>query len=160
MSVRLWLAGGWFLICVLIGCKIYRQQWNKVRDYKNWVSFCGHLHQAIGFALLPLPQVIADYLPVCRGECRRVLANYLGLLKENVDLTRERCQSLCDDPVLTEFFYQMGRTGRETEQDKIIALRTVLQEKQEQAQRDLQSKASIMLKLLIIIGIAGGILWM
>ena len=141
--MNLWLAGGWFCACVLVGCGTYRQYWRKVRDYTQWVAFCDHLSQAIGFALQPLPQVVGDYLSVCRGDCRLVLNHYLELLMTKTDLTRERCQSLCDDPVLTEFFYQMGRTGRETEQDKIIALRTVLQEKQEQAQRDLQSKASI-----------------
>ncbi len=158
--MRWWLAGIWFCGCCLIGLRIYRQQCNKVRDYQNWIAFCDHLNQAIGFALLPLPQILHDYLPACRGGCRTVLSNYLQMLEKNMDMTRECCQTLSCDPVLVEFFYQMGRTGRETEQDKIIALRTVLQQKQEQAQQDLRSKASIMLKLLIIIGIAGGILWM
>jgi len=158
--VKWWLAGIWFLMCCLLGCQIYWRQCNKVRDYQNWIAFCDHLHHAIGFALLPLPQIIQDYLPVCRGECRAVLDNYLQLLKQNMDMTRERCQVLSSEPVLAEFFYQMGRTGRSTEQDKIMALRTALQQKHAQAQHDLQSKASIMLKLLIIIGIAGGILWM
>lgn len=153
------LAGGWFIVCVLIGIGIYRQQWNKTQDYLAWVGFCDHLHQAIGFALQPLPQAVATYLPVCRGDCRTVLNNYLRLLNGKQDLTREGCAELITDSVLAEFLYQLGRTGRETEQDKIVATRAVLIEKVKQAKHDLQNKASIMLKLLIIIGIAGGILW-
>lgn len=157
--MKWWLAGGWFLACVLVGCGIYRQHLNRVRDYQQWVAFCDHLHQAIGFALQPLPQVITEFLPVCRGGCHAVLSAYLQLLDERTDLTRARCQTLIVDPVVNEFLYQLGRTGRETEQEKIVAVRQTLITKKEQAQHDLQSKASIMLKLLIIIGIAGGILW-
>lgn len=158
--MRWYLAGGWFLACVLLGCLIYRQQLNKVRDCRQWVAFCDHLKQAIGFALQPLPQIVADYLPICRGGCRTVLQEYLQLLQAKTDLTREKCQTVINDQVMAEFLYQLGRTGRESEQDKIQALRATLVNRQKQAEHDLQSKASIMLKLLIIIGIAGGILWM
>lgn len=152
-------AGGWFLVCVLIGVSLYRQQLNKVRDYRAWVGFCDHLHQAIGFALQPLPQAVAAYLPVCRGACYLVLKKYLELLNSRADLTRTGCQSLTADNTLAEFLYQLGRTGPATEQDKIHAVREILATQAKQAQHDLQTKASIMLKLLIIIGIAGGILW-
>ncbi|MBO4823476.1 MAG: hypothetical protein J5580_02825 [Clostridia bacterium] len=154
-----WLAGGWFVACVLVGISIYRQQWRKVRDYVNWVGFCDHLHQAIGFALQPLPQAVAAYLPVCRGGCRVVLNNYLQLLQHKQDLTREGCSVLTANSTLAEFLYQLGRTRRDIEQDKIVAVRAILVAQAEQAKHDLHSKASIMLKLLIIIGIAGGILW-
>ena len=158
--MRWYLAGGWLLACVLFGCGIYRRQVNRVRDYEQWVAFCDYLNQAIGFSLQPLPQAIQSYLPICRGGCRAVLDAYLQLLCQHADLTRARCQELINDPIINEFLYQLGRTGRETEQDKIVTVRQLLATKKEQAQHDLQSKASIMLKLLIIIGIAGGILWM
>ncbi len=154
-----WLAGGWFTACVLVGCSIYRQQWNRARDYAMWVTFCDHLHQAIGFALQPLPQAVSDYLPICRGNCRVVLNRYWQCLNDKVDLTREKCAELTTDTTLAEFLFQLGRTGRATEQDKIVAVRAIFQNKAEQARHDLHAKASIMLKLLIIIGIAGGILW-
>lgn len=155
-----WLAICWFVTCVLVGAGIYRRQVNQVRDYVSWVAFCDHLHQAIGFALQPLPQIVAEYLPVCRGGCRLVLSNYLDLLNAKVDLTREQCQLLTSDSVVGEFLYQLGRTGRETEQNKIVAMRALLSERVQQTKHDLKTKASIMFKLLIIIGIAGGILWM
>lgn len=158
--MKWWFAGGWFVACVLVGCGIYRQYWNKARDYAHWVAFCDHLHQAIGFSLQPLPQAVAAYLPVCRGGCQAVLNGYLQLLEQRSDLTRARCQTLTTDTVVAEFLYQLGRTGRETEQDKINAARTIFDSKAQQSQHDLQTKASIILKLLIIIGIAGGILWM
>ncbi|MCM1404527.1 MAG: hypothetical protein NC133_03460 [Prevotella sp.] len=158
--MKWWLAGGWFVACVLVGCGIYRQQWGKARDYRQWVAFCDHLHQAIGFALLPLPQVVTDYLAVCRGGCQSVLKGYGQLLAQKTDLTRARCQTLTADTAIAEFLYQLGRTGRETEQDKISAARAIFDAKAQQAQHDLQTKTSIILKLLIIIGIAGGILWM
>ncbi len=82
------------------------------------------------------------------------------MLAQKTDLTRARCQALTADPTVAEFLYQLGRTGRETEQDKISAARAIFVTKAQQAQHDLQTKASIILKLLIIIGIAGGILWM
>ncbi len=148
------------MACVLIGCGIYRQQWSKARDYTHWVAFCDHLNQAIGFALQPLPQAVAAYLPVCRGGCHAVLNNYWQLLVDKTDLTRARCQALTADMTVSEFLYQLGRTGRETEQDKITAARAIFAAKAKQAQHDLQTKTSIILKLLIIIGIAGGILWM
>ena len=158
--MKWWLAGGWFVACVLVGCGIYRQKWNQARDYAQWVAFCDHLHQAIGFSLQPLPQAVAAYLPVCRGGCQVVLRGYLQLLERKTDLTRARCQGLVGDATVSEFLYQLGRTGRETEQDKIMAARAIFQTKAQQAKHDLQTKASIILKLLIIIGIAGGILWM
>lgn len=158
--MKWWLAGGWFVACVLVGCGIYRQQLGKARDYTQWVAFCDHLNQAIGFALQPLPQVVAAYLPVCRGGCQTVLKGYGQMLAQKNDLTRARCQALTADPTVAEFLYQLGRTGRETEQDKISAARVIFVAKAQQAQHDLQTKASIILKLLIIIGIAGGILWM
>lgn len=158
--MKWWCAGGWLVACVLIGCGIYRRQWDKVRDNRAWVAFCDHLHQAIGFSLQPLPQAVAAYLPVCRGGCQMVLKGYLTLLESKADLTRERCLGLSPDPTVSEFLYQLGRTGRATEQDKINAARAVFVTKVHQSEHDLQSKASIMLKLLIIIGIAGGILWM
>jgi len=154
------LASCWFLACLLFGCGIYRQSLNKVRDYTYWVNFCDHLHQAIGFNLKPLPQVVTEFLPVCRGGCHNVLKGYLNILDQKTDLTRTRCQALVADTTISEFLYQLGRTGKDTEQDKIIAMRHILTTKKEQAQHNLQSKASITLKLLIIIGIAGGILWM
>ena len=157
--MRWFLAGGWLLICLLIGCYIYRRQWQKVRDYSQWVAFCNHLHQAIGFALQPLPQAVADYLPLTRGGCHTVLSNYGELLKNKTDLTRACCQDLVAEPTIAEFLYQLGRTDWENEQHKINTVRQILETKKKQAQLDLQSKASIMLKLLIIIGIAGGILW-
>jgi hypothetical protein len=157
--VNWWLAGAWFVACVVLGCTIYRQQWCKVRDYENWVGFCDHLHQAIGFALQPLPQAVADYLPICHGNCLTTLTNYLKLLNDKVDLTRARCAELVANNMLAEFLYQLGRTGRQTEQDKIMTTRILLSEQVQQAKRDLQTKTSIVLKLLIIIGIAGGILW-
>ena len=154
-----WLAGGWFITCVLVGCGIYRQQLNRARDYACWVGFCDHLHQAIGFALQPLPQVVAAYLPISYGGCAIVLKNYWRLLNERLDLTRTRCSELTADTVVAEFLYQLGRTGRETEQDKIKAARMLFDEKARHARSVLQTKTSIILKLLIIIGIAGGILW-
>jgi len=157
--VNWWLASGWLVICVLLGVGIYCQQWHRLHDYYDWVKFCDHLHQAIGFTLQPLPQAVAAYLPVSHGGCQNILNNYLLLLKQRVDLTRERCATLTTDTMLAEFLYQLGRTGRETEQNKIVAARTIFNEKAQQAKHDLQTKASIMLKLLIIIGIAGGILW-
>ena len=158
--MKWWLAVGWFLACVLFGCGLYRHQWCKVRDYAQWVGFCDHLHQAIGFALQTLPQAVGDYLPVSTGGCRAVLSGYLEMLRNNVDLTRDRCLSLTTDITLAEFLYQLGRTGRITEQDKIKAARIIFDDKTKQARQVLQTKTSIMLKLLIIIGIAGGILWM
>lgn len=157
--MNLWLAGGWFLACVLVGCGVYRQQWNKVRDYRQWLAFFDYLNQAIGFALQPLPQAVAGYLPICQGGCQVVLKNYLQILTQKTDISRERCQDLVAEPTLAEFLYQLGRTGRETEQDKIHTVNKIYTAKKEQAEHDLKTKASIMLKLLIIIGIAGGILW-
>ena len=157
--MKWWLISGWLVTCVLIAVGIYRQQVNKVRDYVCWVAFCDYLHQAIGFALQPLPQAVAAYLPVCRGDCFRILQNYWQLLQDKVDLTRERCTQLTTDTMLAEFLYQLGRTGRATEQEKIAAARAVLDEKARQAKHELQTKTSIVVKLLIIIGIAGGILW-
>lgn len=154
-----WLAGGWFAVCFLIGAKIYRQQCNQVRDYTLWVAFCDHLNQAIGFAMQPLPQAVSAFLPVSHGGCYNILNEYLHLLHQKNDLTRERCVTLTSDTVIAEFLYQLGRTDRATEQEKIIAVRTILHEKAQQAKHDLQTKTSIIFKLLIIIGIAGGILW-
>ena len=88
-----------------------------------------------------------------------MLNNYLQLLRNKVDLTRARCSALTGDSVLTEFLYQLGRTGRTTEQDKITAMRVIMNDKLQGARHVLQTKTSIILKLLIIIGIAGGILW-
>lgn len=158
--VKWWLAGGWFVACVLVGCNIYRKHLGKARDYAHWVAFCDHLNQAIGFALQPLPQAVAAYLPVCHGGCHAVLDGYLQILTDKTDLTRARCQDLCTDMTVSEFLYQLGRTGRETEQDKINAARAIFDAKAKQAEHELKTKASIILKLLIIIGIAGGILWM
>ena len=158
--MKWWLAGGWLLGCVLVGCYLYRQQQNKVRDYQQWVAFCDYLHQAIGFALQPLPQVVAAFLPTCNGGCHTALSGYLQLLRDNGDLTRTRCTALISDSIIAEFLYQLGRTGRTTEQDKITAIRAILVNQAKQAQHILQTKTSIILKLLIIIGIAGGILWM
>jgi len=103
---------------------------------------------------------VAAYLPVCRGGCYAVLKNYWQLLRDNVDLTRARCVALTPDVMLSEFLYQLGRTDRATEQDKIVVARNIFDAKAKQAQHNLQTKTSIILKLLIIIGIAGGILWM
>lgn len=153
------MAGGWLLGCVLIGCHIYRQQWLKTRDYAEWVSFCDYLNQAIGFALQPLPQTIKSYLPICHGNCHDVLERYWQLLDHKIDLTREQCQKLTNDSTLCEFMYQLGRTSYETEQNKISKARAIWVDKAQQAKHDLQCKASITLKLLIIIGMIGGILW-
>ena len=158
--MKLWLAVAWLIGCIWLGINLYRRQWNQVRDYAGWVGFCEHLQQAIGFALQPLPQAVESYLPTCRGQCYTVLTGYLQLLKQKVDLTRARCSQLTADTMLAEFLYQLGRTSRETEKDKIMAAHAVFAEKAKLAKHDLQTKASIMLKLLIIIGIAGGILWM
>ena len=49
---------------------------------------------------------------------------------------------------------------KDQEQDKINAARAIFDAKAKQAEHELKTKASIILKLLIIIGIAGGILWM
>lgn len=157
--MKIWLAVSWFVGCVLVGYGIYRKQWNQTRDYAHWLAFCDHLKQAISFALQPLPQVVAAYLPVCRGGCYTTLSKYLQCLEQKQDLTRARCQTLTADVTIAEFLYQLGRTGYETEQDKITAARAVFSAKAQQAQHDLQTKASIILKLLIIIGIMGGILW-
>ncbi len=158
--MKLWLAGGWFLACVLVGCGIYRQHWNKVKTYTDWVNFCDYLQQAIGFALQPLPQVIAGFLPTCRSDCYSALLQYGKLLQQKIDLTRDCCRTCVNDESIAEFLYQLGRTGRETEQAKITAFRVVLETKKNNAVHHLKMKASIILKLLIIIGIAGGILWM
>ena len=152
-----WLAGSWFVACVLIGLGVYRQARCRVRDYAEWVGFCNHVQQAIGFAMQPLPQVVAEYLPVCHGGCHSALQQYEQWLVGKVDFTRTDCARLVADQNLAEFLYQLGRTGRETEQEKTQALRGVLQNSVDQAQQYLRGKASIELKLLIIIGIAGGI---
>lgn len=154
-----WLSATWLLACVLLGFGVYHQFANRVRDLTGWVNFCDHLHQSIGFVLQPLPQVVAAYLPVARGNCAQVLQRYLQMLNAKSDLTRANCRTLLHDETLSEFLYQLGRTGRETEQNKISAVRAVLQERLSTAKQDLRTKASITLKLLIIIGIAGGILW-
>ncbi len=153
------LAGSWCLVCILWGLAVYRHYWNRVRDYTDWVKFCDYLHQSMGFNLQPLPQIVADYLPTCRGSCHSVLQSYLQLLNGKVDLTRQRCSALVSEQLLAEFLYQLGRSGLETEQNKVTTMRSIMHEKCEQAKHESQSKASIMLKLLIIIGIAGGILW-
>ena len=158
--MRWGVALGWLVACVLIGVGIYRRYYGQARDYRQWVAFCDHLGSAIGFSLQPLPQAVADYLPVCRGGCHAVLTGYLQCLRAQVDLTRAKCQSLAGDAVIAEFLYQLGRTGRETEQARIQAVRAIFTGKAEQAERDLRGKASILLKLLIIIGMVGGILWM
>lgn len=155
-----WLWGvGFFAVCVAVGAYRYYQSAAKVKFYTDLIAFCNNLHTEIGFALTPLAQIIAQYQNAYTAEFNQVLTGYGQLLHAKADITREQCLALTRDPQVAEFFYNLGRTGSQGEKDKIQTAIGVFTARQQQAEADLRGKASIIFKLLIIIGIAGVILW-
>lgn len=152
--------GGLCLVtCVAVGIYLYRQSWRRVQFYTGAIEFCHYLQTAIGFTRPPLPVVVQQFLPQATTEFATVLTGYGQLLDQQTALTREKCTALSPDPDVAEFLYQLGRTGSVTEQAKIANALQVFDEKKQRADTHLRTKASITLKLLIIIGIAGVILW-
>ncbi len=155
-----WFMGGaCLIICVVMGVVYYRRSWRRVQFYTEVINFCHHLQTALGFTRPPLPLVIKQALPQATGEFAKALAGYGQLLDGQSALTREKCTALTTDTDVAEFLFQLGRTGSVTEQAKIANALTIFTAKQQQANDHLRFKASITLKLLIIIGIAGVILW-
>ena len=152
--------GGLCLVtCVAVGIYLYRKSWRRVQFYTGVIEFCHYLQTAIGFTRPPLPVVVQQVLPQTTGEFATVLTGYGKLLAEQKALTRAECAALTTDPDVAEFLYQLGRTGSVTEQAKIMNALQIFDEKKQRATEHLRTKASITLKLLIIIGIAGVILW-
>ena len=155
-----WLiAGVFFSICTAVGVGIYQRSAARVKFYHAVITFCQHLSTEIGFSLQPLPQIIAEYPATPSGQFNQVLAGYAQLLRSKADITREQCLALTTDPEVAEFLYRLGRTGSTQEKTKITNAVQIFTTKQTQAETYLHHKASIMCKLLIIIGIAGVILW-
>ncbi len=155
-----WFMGGaCLIICVTVGVVLYRRSWRRVQFYTGVITFCHHLQTALGFTRAPLPTVVGQVLPQISGDLATVLTNYKQLLDGQTALTREKCQTLTTDGDLAEFLYQLGRTGSVTEQVKIDHALTTFTAQKQQATEHLRTKASITLKLLIIMGIAGVILW-
>lgn len=131
----------------------------RVKFYQALIAFCQHLHTEISFALKPLPQIIAGYQDTPSSEFNQVLRGYAQLLQNKADLTREQCLALSTDHDVAEFLSGLGRTGSPQEITKIANATQVFTAKEQQATTYLREKASIICKLLIIIGIAGVILW-
>lgn len=153
------LAGGFFLICTAVGVGIYQRSAAKVKFYHALIGFCQHLNTEISFALKPLPQIVTEYQHTPSAEFNQLLAGYAQLLQDKADITREQCLALTADSEVAEFLYSLGRTGSTQEKTKIANAEQSFAAKKTQAETYLHSKASIICKLLIIIGIAGVILW-
>lgn len=155
-----WVWGmGFFLLCTAVGVGIYQRSAAKVRFYHALIGFCQHLTTEIGFALKPLPQIVAAYPPTPSTAFNQVLSGYAHLLQSKADLTREQCLALTTDAEVAAFLYGLGRTGSTQEKTKIANAMQIFTAKKTQAETYLHHKASIICKLLIIIGIAGVILW-
>ena len=154
-----WLGGIWLVACGGVGIYLYRQSAERVKFYAGLIDFCHYLTAEIGFHQQSLPELLAHYHSPVGGKCCALLADYQKILIAKADLTREKCQTLTPDRTVAEFLYSLGRLGSAEERDKIAAAQAVFADRHTAAQHHLQTKASITLKLLIIIGIAGVILW-
>jgi hypothetical protein len=154
-----------FCGCVFIGLFIYCKSKMRVRFFADLLSFCGNLQTEVGFALMPVTQVIDVYRDGYSGHFRGVLSRYGDLVNSRCDITRERCRT-CVWEGLTEeeknkvadFFYNLGRHGVGEEKNKIESAAAVFGGYKGAADEYLRAKASIALKILIIMGVAGAIL--
>ena len=154
-----WLLGlGWLGACVVAAVIVYQRSAGQVKFYTDLTNFCRYLGTEISFALTPLPKIVAGFQPR-HAALRQVLTGYQQLLQSKENITRGKCAELTTDADVADFLCGLGRTGSITELDKIKTAVALFTAKKDQAMDNLQSKASIISKLLIIIGIAGVILW-
>ncbi len=157
--MRLWIGIGIFIICFLIGWSKYRSSLYRVNFYQGLIAFCNNLNTEIAFALMPIAQIIDRYKNSYSIEFNQALNKYAKLLKNKKDITYEKCLDISSEPQVADFFYNLGRAGSQEEKDKIKSAMLNFRESKKEADNYLKTKASIMFKVLIIIGIAGVIFW-
>jgi hypothetical protein len=147
-----------FCGCFAIGLIIYVRAKNKVRFYTDLIAFCRNLVTEISFTLTPIVQIIDKYQNSYSAEFIRVLSAYRELIDSNCDITREKCLQIIAEPQTADFFYNLGRHGSTQEKEKLVAAACIFMGYKNEAEGYLKTKASIALKILIIMGIAGVIL--
>jgi hypothetical protein len=144
-----------FCGCITIGLIVYHRAKARVRFFAGLVAFCNNLSTEISFTLTPVGQVIDRYKNTYSSEFNHVLFGYRKLLEDKCDITREQCLEIAVDPWVADFFYNLGRAGSKEEADKVNDAIRKFSAYKADAEKYLTGKASIALKILIIIGIAG-----
>ena len=158
--MKIFLLGGIFLLFVAIGVYIYSAFKARKRFFADLLQFCSHLSIEISFSKNTIARVIERYSQSYSRPFRAVLEGYTKFLNEKQDITRETLIPLMwnrltlDEAAQTvEFFYQLGRHGSFEEGKKLESTRVEFENMLEKATHDLTTRASIYLKLCIILGI-------
>jgi hypothetical protein len=147
-----------FCVCAIIGLTVYFRAKCRVNFFSGLLAFCNNLQTEIGFTLTPIAQVIELYSAAYPKEFLRMLSAYKKMLDSKIDITRERCLEIADIPQVADFFYELGRHGAKEEQSKIAGAIGIFGEMKKSADEYLKTKATLTLKLLLLLGVAGVIL--
>jgi hypothetical protein len=139
--------------CVIIGLVVYLRAKSKVRFFASLSAFCNNLSTEISFALTPVSQIIDKYREAYCTEFDKVLNSYQRLIAKKEDITREKCLGFCSNIEAADFFYNLGRSGAMQEKDKITNAVKIFDNLKANAEKDLHGRASVTLKILIIMGI-------
>jgi stage III sporulation protein AB len=148
-----------------IGLIIYNRAKLKVRFFDNLLMFCNNLRTEISFSLRPITQIIDSYINTYSPVFGKMLLSYRNITANKNNITREVISAAVWDKVqqneketITDFLNNLGRHSVAEEKEKIDTAIQIFTAYKNNAENALKIRASLTLKLLIIMGIAGVIL--
>ena len=154
-----------FLSFTTIGIIIWYRYHTRKVYFDNLLSFCNHLLVEINFSKNTVMTVIQRYQSAYSQAFKETITSYAGLLESKSDITRQSTQSIMwkqlkvqEADTIADFLTELGRHGSTQETEKIENKKIHFLTFQKNAEDQLRTKASIYLKICIILGVAAVIL--
>jgi len=156
--MRVLLLGLIFLAFVAIGVVVYNYYKSRKIFFENLLSFCNHLKIEIEFSKNTLAQIIDRYLTSYSSHFAQVLAHYKSLLDTKQDITTQNIVMWKrlkpeEATAVTEFLVELGRHGVGEESHKLRANIVIFESHHKTAVEFMKTRASLYLKLCIILGL-------
>ena len=154
-----------FAVFVGVGIHLWRVYAARRRFFADWCAFCAHMGIEISFSKSYIAGVIERYGESYGAHFRDVVSGYKRLLDEKLDVTRDAVDGLMwhrlrmdERAALVDFFVGLGRHGCGEEATKLDGSKMVADGLHQRAVGEVRTRASIYLKLCIIVGIGSVIL--
>jgi len=158
--MRFFFLGSILCLFTLIGILIQSHYKSRKRFFDDLISFCNHLSVEINFSKNTVAQIIDRYSDSYAKHFDEVIKNYANLQTANADITYDTIQSFMwrrlkkhESSVISDFFYELGRHGVSEETQKLENGLVRFDRFLVDSTSDMTRKASIYMKLSIILGI-------
>ncbi|MCL2846901.1 MAG: stage III sporulation protein AB [Firmicutes bacterium] len=158
--MQFFLLGGIFMGFTLCGVYLWRAYLTRRRFFSDTITFMGYLGIEIAFSKNQIGLVIERYGAGFCEPFRNMITAYKQIMDSRADITRDGINEILwkrlrpdERVVVADLLYNLGRHACAQEEKKLRTKNVEIARLHERAIGEMRSRASIYLKLCIILGI-------